>query len=312
MHLDVRHLRLVAAITDCGGLTKAAARLNLTQSALSHQLADIERRLGTPLFHRVKRRLVLTDAGERLLTVATRVLAELDALEAEITAGALAGPAGVRRLTTECYTAYHWLPAVLGRFRDAWPRVEVRIVAEATGRAMAALSEGQIDLAIVQHAPENRRYAATPLFDDEVVVIVHPEHRWASQPYVSVRDFRHEHLIVYSTPHSESHLLRDYLRPARVTPKQLTRVQLTEAIIELVKADLGVAVLAQWAVAPHIAAGTLAAVPLTRRGWQRRWYAVTRTAHEPAAFLREFLQLLSLDRFSETPASGRPRLTVAR
>jgi LysR family transcriptional regulator for metE and metH len=238
------------------------------------------------------------------------VLDELDAVETELTSGELAGPAGVIRLTTECYTAYHWLPSVLARFRARWPRVEIRIVAEATSRPLAALAEGEIDLAIVMRAPENRRVACTPLFDDEVVVVTHPEHPFAGRAHVNVRDFRHEHLIVYSSLHSESHLIRDFLRPAGVSPRQLTRVQLTEAIVELVKANLGVAVLARWAVAPHVAAGTLAAVPLTRQGWHRRWFAVTRAGARPASFLREFLQLLAQDAFAHGAVVPSPRRTA--
>jgi LysR family transcriptional regulator for metE and metH len=124
---------------------------------------------------------------------------------------------------------------------------------------------------------------------------------------VAVRDFRNEHLILYSSPNSESHLIRDHLRPAGVTPRQLTRVQLTEAIVELVKANRGVAVLARWSVAPHVAAGTLAATPLTKHGWRRQWFAVTRAGATSASFLREFLQLLARESFVRGSFSVTPR-----
>ena len=84
MHLEVRHLKLVVAIADAGGVTRAGERLFLTQSALSHQLKDIEQRLGSPLFIRAGRRMVLTPAGQRLLESARSILAELERTEAEI------------------------------------------------------------------------------------------------------------------------------------------------------------------------------------------------------------------------------------
>ena len=109
MDVEVRHLRLVAAIADSGSLTRAGDRLHLTQSALSHQLRDIESRLGAALFLRVGKRLVLTPAGERLLASARDVLDRLQQTELEIRElGKERG--GVLRLTTECYTCYHWLP----------------------------------------------------------------------------------------------------------------------------------------------------------------------------------------------------------
>src|SRR5438445_11486857 len=86
MDLEVRHLRLVAAVADVGSLTRAGDQLHLTQPALSHQLRDIESRLGTALFLRVGKRLVLTPAGGRLLTTATEVLERLEGVEGEIRA----------------------------------------------------------------------------------------------------------------------------------------------------------------------------------------------------------------------------------
>src|SRR5262245_50180696 len=108
MILETRHLKLIVAITEERSVTKAGERLCLTQSALSHQLRDIEEKLGTPLFTRVNKRMVLTPAGERLLRSARLVLDELQRTEAEI-ARLAAGDYGVLRISTECYTGYHWL-----------------------------------------------------------------------------------------------------------------------------------------------------------------------------------------------------------
>src|SRR5687767_5401966 len=116
MELEVRHLRLVAAVAEHQSLTKAGDGLHLTQSALSHQLRDIEERLGARLFHRLNRRMVPTPAGERLLESAAAILGELQAAELAIRSGMAQRPV-LLRLSTECYTGYHWLPSVLKPFR---------------------------------------------------------------------------------------------------------------------------------------------------------------------------------------------------
>ena len=292
MHLEVRHLRLVAAVADTGSVTQAARRLHLTQSALSHQLRDIETRLGTALFARTVRRMVATPAGERLLATARRVLGELAAVEREL--GAAASDVGVARVATECYTCYHWLPGVLREFRERWPRVELRIVPEVTADPVGALRSDALDVAIVHRTPEDEAGALryTALFDDEMAVIVPPGHRLAEAPYVRPEDLAEEHLILYATPHSESTVLARILAPAGVTPKQLSRIQLTEAILELVQARLGVTVLSRWAVAPQLRAGTLVAVPLTAGGFKRQWGAVTRRGGAEPAYLHDLLGLL--------------------
>lgn len=302
LHLDLRQLRMVSAISDCGSVTRAARSLHLTQSALSHQLRDLELRLGAPLFLRVNRRMAITGAGEHLLATARRVIGEVERVEGELLRGEFAGDSGVIRIATECYTAYHWLPRILNPFRVEWPRVEVRIVPEMTARPAAALLEGSLDVAILQREIRDKRLSYTTLFEDELVLICHPRHRLASQAYVRLESLATEHLILYTTPHSESSVLKRVLRPAGVEPRRISQVQLTEAILELVKADLGVSVLARWAIAPQLAAGTIAAVRLTRSGITRRWVAARRNDTAEVPYLNAFVALLAARAFAQAGA----------
>src|SRR5438128_4184028 len=182
MDLEIRNLQLVAAVADVGSLTRAGDRLHLTQSALSHQLRDIEARLGAALFLRVGKRLVLTPAGDRLLESAKDVLERLEQTERDIRQMGKER-AGVLRLTTECYTCYHWLPPLLIRYRRRFPRVEVRIDVAATGRPLENLLAGAIDLAIVSSAVTDRRLASRPVFEDELMVMVSRHHRFVRQTH---------------------------------------------------------------------------------------------------------------------------------
>jgi LysR family transcriptional regulator, regulator for metE and metH len=291
MNLDVRHLKLIVAVTEERGLTRAGERLHLTQSALSHQLRDIEGRLGTPLFHRVNKRMLLTPAGERLLESARRVLDEIRRAEDDI-AQLAAGNRGTLRLSTECYTCYHWLPDLLKDFSRRFPDVEVKIVVEATRRPLGALLDGQLDLAVVTSAASDKRLRYEPLFRDELVMVMAPGHPLAARPYVRARDFAGETLFIYNTL-EESFLYQRLLRPAGVVPARVTQVQLTEAMLEMVKAGLGVSVLARWAVAAYVAAGKVAARPLTRRGLHRQWNAALLRNDYTPPYVSEFIGLLA-------------------
>jgi LysR family transcriptional regulator for metE and metH len=292
LHLEVRHLKLVETVAKEGGMTKAANRLHLTQSALSHQLRDIEAKLGTPLFLRLNKKMLLTQAGERLLSSAPVVLDELKRVEEDIRQIALHRE-GILRLSTECYTCYHWLPSVLKPFSQTFPRVEVRIVAEATRRPIEALLDGRLDLAITSATTRNRKLLFKPLFKDELVVIMSPDHRLAAQAYCSAKDFVTEHLLVYAVPKEELTVYNKLLLPAGVAPKHVSRVELTEAIIEMVKAGLGLSVMARWAVAPQVEAGTLCALPLTARGFHRQWSAAMIRHKGVPPYLLKFVELLA-------------------
>ncbi len=292
MILEVKYLRLVEAIATYGTLTNAGKHLHLTQSALSHQLNELERRLATPLFHRVGRRLVPTLAGERVLDSAKRTLAVLRETEAAIRRIA-AGQEAVLRVTTECYTAYHWLPAIIERFAERCPKVEVQIVAEASRRPIEALFRGKVDVAIIPDSTHDDRLESIPLFEDDMVVLVAPGHRLARLAFVDPEEFADEHLIGYSALTRDSTLFMRYLKPAGVVPRRVSVIQLTEAIIELVKAGLGVSVLARWAVEPHLRSGSLVAVPFTREGYRRQWTAAILKQPATPLHIHEFCKLMS-------------------
>ncbi|HMV46480.1 MAG TPA: LysR family transcriptional regulator [Blastocatellia bacterium] len=289
--LETRHLKLIVAVSEEKSVTRAGERLHLTQSALSHQLRDIEERLGTLLFSRVNKRMILTQAGERLLHSARQVLDELKRTEDDI-AQIAAGDHGSLRISTECYTCYHWLPGVLKDFHRKFPKVEVKILLEATHHPIPALLNGKLDCAIVSDAVRDKRLTYRPLFRDEVVVIMSPHHPLAGRTFISPKDFADQTVFSYSPP-SESTLYNKVLLPAGVKPARFSEVQLTEAIIEMVKAGLGVSALARWAVARQIESGKLAARPLTRKGFQRQWSAALLKNDFTPAYVIEFIELLS-------------------
>jgi LysR family transcriptional regulator for metE and metH len=304
--LEVRHLRLVAAIADYRSLTRASEELHLTQSALSHQLRDIEDRLGAPLFYRLNKRMEPTPAGERLIASARQVLEELTVVETAIRGG-LKEVTVPLRLSTECYTCYHWLPAVLRPFQAQYPNVEVRVDAGATRRPLPALLEGRLDLAVMSSSVRDSRVVVKPLFEDEQVALVADDHPFARLTSVRLADFRRERLITY-VRREDSHFVTRVLEPAGVVPKAIEPVALTEAIIEMVRAGRGVAVLARWSVAHHLTDGSLRAIRVTSEGLRREWKAVIPKRLEGAEYMDEFLRLVT----EHAPAPRRDVLAFGR
>ena len=153
-HIEVRHLRLVVAISAEGNVTRAAGKLHLSQSAVSHQLLDLERDLGTRVFDRVGKRMVPTSAGARMVADATRVLAELAELERRVTEQRPDARIPFR-ITASCFMSYSWLPTALAHFGERRPNVDLDIVLEATRRAVPALIADEVDLAIVTDPPRD-------------------------------------------------------------------------------------------------------------------------------------------------------------
>ncbi|MEP7271339.1 MAG: LysR substrate-binding domain-containing protein [Acidobacteriota bacterium] len=291
MDLEVRHLRLMVAVTEEKSVTKAGEKLHLTQSALSHQLRDIEDRLGTTLFLRMNKRMIPTQAGERLLETARQVLAQMEHAETEISQMA-SSKSGSLRLSTECYTCYHWLPGVLKEFARDYPGVDVNIVVEATRHPIEALLNGKLDLAIVSSTDHDKRLRYRSLFGDEMVAVMAADHGLTQRAYLRPRDFADEHLILY-VPKEDSTVFKKVLNPAGVTPGRLSEVQLTEAILEMVKAGIGISVLAKWAVKDQLESRRIVARPVTKNGLHRQWRAAMLKQDKAPTYLDAFVDLLS-------------------
>lgn len=221
MRLDLRHFQLVAAVAEAGTLAAASRQLHLTSSALSHQLREAETRLGAALFQRRHRRLLLTGAGEALLASARRVLAEVASLEARFD-GDL--DQDLLRLSTGCYTVYGWLPAVLGAWQAEHPRVELRIVLEATRRPVPALLAGELDLALTTDVPRHARLRRAHLFDDELLLLVPADHPLGARDHVPAEALAREHILVYDAPREQLDVFTRVLWPAGLEPRRVSRV----------------------------------------------------------------------------------------
>jgi LysR family transcriptional regulator for metE and metH len=288
--LDIRHLRLLTAIAETGSVTGAGDRLFLTQSALSHQLRDAEDKLGAQLFLRLGKKMVLTAAGERLLQSAERILTELETAEEQV-AALNGGGRGTIRLSTQCYTCYHWLPAILKKFHAKFPKVDVSIDAEATPQPDQWLLRGKLDVAIMNCPPRNRSLRLRPMFDDEIVLVISPEHHLARLHHVQPRDLAEETILNYP-PKEDSTLINRVLLPAGVSPKRVIEVPLTEAIIEMAAAGTGVGFLARWAVSPDVERGRVITRSVTSRGFRRKWWCVTLKSSSEKPYLEDFVELL--------------------
>ncbi len=273
--LGIRHLQMLVEIERSGSVTQAAELVGLTQSALTHRVREAERRLGLKLYTRVGKGLRMTPAGEILAQTAARLLNELERTERDAVESAI-GVEHVVRIGLGTYTRYHWLPAFLSYLRSAEPGLEVEVMADAAQRPLSMLIDGVIDVAIVAPGERPGGLGWVRLFTDELVVVTPVGHRFAGADYIEASEMRDEVWITYGMKTEPGFEGERFLRPADTHPKRVVRVELPEAIVELVRAGFGVSILTRWAVAPHLASGGLAAARLTKSGLPIEWYAAVR------------------------------------
>lgn len=279
--LDVGDLRVALALAAAGTTARAAELLHLSQPAVSRALLSAEAKLGVPLFDRTPRGLTPTAAGAALVAEASRLLAELVALERRLRAPA--PPPTRLRVVCGCHTAYHWLPSAVVRLRAAMPDLAVTLAVEHTLRPAEALRAGEVDVALVTGGEVgDSDIDARPLFADEVVFVVAAGHPLAAKRALTRRDLLTHTLLSTHAPRAEA---RWFLRKVFGQGRPAARFELlalTEAVVDMARAGLGVAVLSEWVAGPHLGRGDLAVKRLAtgalRRPWTLAWRRDVRVA----------------------------------
>ena len=292
--MEIRHLKLIKAIVEEGSITKAIDQLHLTQSALSHQLKEAEYQLGTPIFLRQNKRLVLTKAGEKLYATANEILEKLADTELEIKQ-MIFGEYGTIRISTECYSSYHWLPSVLKQFHLIYPNVDLQIIMEATHYPLQKLKESVIDIAITSDPIDDKSIKYVELFQDEMLMVVSPNHSWNKKDYIIAEDFIDEHLLIHSLPLETVTVHQFLLAPAKISPKKITALPLTEASLEMVKADMGVMAMAKWAIQPHLKDNSLKTVKIGNEGLKRMHYIAIMNNQTYPNYFNHFMEFLQVE-----------------
>ena len=291
LHLEFRHLRTIRAIHDCGGLARAADRLNITQSALSHQVQNLEDQIGAELFVRRSKPMTLSAAGQRLLRLAEQVLPQVEAVEQDF-AGLKSGKTGRLHIAIECHACFEWLFPVLEQFRRAWPEVDVDIRPGLQFQALPALQKEEVDLVVSSDPETLAGVEFAPLFDYEPVFLASSSHPLAAKPYVEAEDFAGETLITYPVERPRLDVFSQLLTPAGVEPAAIRQVELTAVILLLVASNRGVSVLPDWVVREVRYNSDYVTRPLTAKGVTRRLYAAVREVDASKPFMAHVLRLM--------------------
>ncbi|MES2936324.1 MAG: LysR family transcriptional regulator [Pseudomonadota bacterium] len=280
--LDARDLRLVVALAAARTTAAGASLLHLTQPAVSRALQAVEGRLGVRLFERTPRGLEPTRAGQVLLEGAAPLIAGLRALEQQVATPAPALPAV--RMVCECYTAYHWVPSVLQQLQQAVPGAELTIAVEHTPDPFAALRTGEIDIALGTSKPASMAgIRSAALFSDEVVFVVNRNSPLAAKPSLERDDLLARPLLTGHLPTPSMTWFNKAVASKGGKPLHYQQVPLTEAIVDLARADMGIAVLSEWIALPYLRRGELVARRLKSGPLLRPWRIFWRPQAEAAA-----------------------------
>lgn len=286
--LELRHLRTLTSLREAESLVEAAERLHLTQSALSHQLKDLEQRLGLALFVRKTRPVRFTSAGLRLLRLADQVLPQLRQAERDLQRLA-GGQAGRLHMAIECHSCFQWLMPTIDQFRTAWPEVEVDFASGYFFAPLPALARGDLDLVVTSDPQVLPGISYVPLFTYEAMLAVSNQHPLAAKAFVEPADLASETLITYPVERERLDIFRQFLDPAGIEPLSVRTAELTVMMLQLVASGRGVSCLPNWALAEYSQRGYVSARRLGAEGLFGTLYAAVREDMLEMSYLQDFL-----------------------
>lgn len=285
--LELRHLRTLAALHETGSVSRAAKRVHLTQSALSHQIKALQTHYGLSIVQRRGQTVELTDAGRHLVSLAGKVLEDIQATERSL-ATMSKQATGSLRIALECHTCFDWLMPLMDAFRQHWPEVELDLVSGFHSDPVKLLEEGGADVVIGSEHKRRRGIIHHPLFSFEILAVLAPEHPLRAKRILNAADFADETLITYPVPEERIDLILNVLKPAGVQPQRRT-AELTVAILQLVASRRGVAALPSWGIKNYVDHDYVIARRIGAHGLWSDLYASTLTETASRPYLRDFL-----------------------
>jgi len=288
--IERQHLAILREVSRQGGVTAAAARLCLTQSALSHAIKRLEGQIGVALWEKDGRRLRPTAAGRHLLTLADRLLPQFEHAEA-ILADFAAGRRGALRIGMECHPCYRWLLRVVAPYLAAWPDIDLDVKQAFQFGGLGALADFEIDLLITPDPVRQPGLRFAPVFDYAMMLAVAADHPLAAKAEAAPPDLTAEVLITYPVEVERLDIYTQFLIPAQRLPKARKIIETTDIMLQMVAAGRGVTALPDWLLAEYAATMPIRALRLGPEGVRKSIFVGAREADMDLDYVQGFLGL---------------------
>lgn len=286
--IERSHLTILRAIERNGSLTAAADSLHLTQSALSHAIKKFEMRTNVKLWIKEGRTIHLTQAGSYLLSVANRLLPQLEYADQVIERYAR-GKKGIIRIGMECHPCYQWLLKIVTPYIERYPEVDIDVKQQFQFGGMEALLNYDIDVLVTPDPVHQLGVTFKPVLDYQQVLVVSKQHALAKKAQIEPKDLTEEVLYSYPVDIDRLDIYNRFLNPAHCRPKKHKSIEATDIMLQLVAAGRGVAALPHWLVDEYADKMAIQAVRLGKVGVSKSIYLGLRDDDQDIEYIQAFI-----------------------
>ncbi|MCS7264798.1 MAG: selenium metabolism-associated LysR family transcriptional regulator [Armatimonadetes bacterium] len=294
IRLDLWQLEIFCAVAEHKSFSQAAQALFVAQPTVTSHIASLEKRLGLKLFDRTTRKVKLTPAGNLLYKHAKALIAEHEATLQEL-AQFQGGLVGKLVFGASTIPAHYLLPSLMAEFCRSFPQTQIIMKVGSSVQVIESVINGELEMGVVGVKPEEPDLKVIPLWNDEVVLIVHPEHEWSNRSFLSVKELPKQSFVFREEGSGTRKTFEQFILQHGLSPRQLTivaEVGSTEAVKQFVAANGGVGFVSIRAIGCETDQSQIKVVRLTEGRITRQFYAVVPTNRTTSPLCKLFTQFL--------------------
>jgi len=292
--MELKYFRLIKTIAEEGNLANSSERLFLTQSALSHQLRELEERLGFKVFYRTRNKWELTQEGSELYKLANKLFSSIDESFSAIK-HIKEGSKGAIKLSAECQSFFHSIPSFIQKMGILYPEIDIDITLGATHQTISQVLSEDIDIAIVTTKPESDELSSIPVFKDEIFAIMHKESQLSNLDYLDASHFGNIHLLINSFPLEGVAVYEQFLKPNKINPIKISAIPFTEITLSMIHANMGIMCAPKWQLRPFKLSKELIFKRIGKNGLKRTHYLVVKKEQSNKKYIHDFISSFEED-----------------
>ncbi len=285
--MTLRHMKIFVAVCDCGGMTKAAAKLYMVQPSVSVAIAELEKHYGVKLFDRIAKRLYLTDAGHRLLQYARHITAVFEEAEDAVRDCHI----GKLHVGTSVTIGNCLLSGYLKQFSAIWPQVDVQVTIDNSEHIEQGILENALDIGLIEGIPHSAYLHCDTIRDDNLMVICSPSHPFGKRESISISELRDQRFIMREKGSGSREILESLLSLCSVAITPTWESISTLAIIRAVADGFGIAVLPELLVADALQKGDVVCVPINDMPLNRKFSLIHHQNKYLTAAVKDFIRI---------------------
>ena len=294
IRLDLWQLEVFCAVAELKSFSRAAEALFVSQPTVTSHISALEKRLGVKLFDRTTRKVTLTPAGKLLYRHAKALLAEHEAAMQELSMfqGGLKG-----RLVFGASTipAHYLLPSLMAEFYREFPETQLLMRVGSSGEVLDGVLNSELEMGVIGFKPDEPQIRVISLWNDEVVLIVPPEHEWAKRSFVPIAELTNQPFVFREESSGTRKTFEQFLLQNKISPRQLrivAEVGSTEAVKQFVAAGGGIGFVSIRAVDCEAEQERLKIVRLQEGRITRQFFAIIPTDRTISPLCNAFVRFL--------------------